>query len=256
MVELVPADEVPDAAETRERKSRRPGTCRASRARPAAARAARPERKLPYRRSRRRTTAGRRCSSRRRRVPARSGCGTRGHPNSTPSIFDPAAIPMLLDLPNMQGRDFDAESTTVAKLSDDERTTFRARLAQVLEASGRRSLNQTTRVVLRIYLRRDATLAGDPVLIEASASRDGPAVMQAAMRALKDCQPFAFLPAGQIRRVEGARSELHAARHGGRLSGPRRPATPITTTVRTGCVHNLCALQQIACCDCGRSVIP
>ena len=50
-------------------------------------------------------------------------------------------------------------------------------------------------MVLRIYLRRDARLAGDPVLIEASASRDGPAVMQAAMRALKDCQPFAFLPA-------------------------------------------------------------
>ena len=50
-------------------------------------------------------------------------------------------------------------------------------------------------MVLRIYLRRDATLAGDPVLIEASASRDGPVVMQAAMRALKDCQPFAFLPA-------------------------------------------------------------
>ena len=50
-------------------------------------------------------------------------------------------------------------------------------------------------MVLRIYLRRDAMLAADPVLIEASASRDGPVVMQAAMRALKDCQPFAFLPA-------------------------------------------------------------
>ena len=85
--------------------------------------------------------------------------------------------------------------TTVAKLSDDERATFRARLRKCWKLPGAASLNQATRVVLRIYLRRDATLAGDPVLIEASASRDGPAVMQAAMRALKDCQPFAFLPA-------------------------------------------------------------
>ena len=116
-------------------------------------------------------------------------------PDSKPSIFDPAAIPMLLDLPNMQGRDFDAESMTVAKLSNDERATFRARLRRCWKLPGAASVNQATHVVLRIYLRRDATLAGDPVLIEASASRDGPAVLQAAMRALKDCQPFAFLPA-------------------------------------------------------------
>jgi hypothetical protein len=116
-------------------------------------------------------------------------------PDSKPSIFDPAAIPLLLDVPNLQGRDFDAESTTIAKLSDDERATFRARLRRCWKLPGAASLNQGTRVVLRIYLRRNATLAGDPVLIEASASRDGPAVMQAAMRALKDCQPFAFLPA-------------------------------------------------------------
>jgi hypothetical protein len=120
-------------------------------------------------------------------------------PDSKPSIFDPAAIPLLLDLPNLQGRDFDAESTTIAKLSDDERATFRARLRRCWKLPGAASLNQGTRVVLRIYLRRDATLAGDPVLIEASASRDGPAVMQAAMRALKDCQPFAFLPADKYR---------------------------------------------------------
>jgi hypothetical protein len=33
------------------------------------------------------------------------------------------------------------------------------------------------------------------VLIEASASRDGPVVMQTAIRALKECQPYSFLPA-------------------------------------------------------------
>ena len=125
--------------------------------------------------------------------------GPAAAPESKPSIFDPAAIPMLLNLPNMQGGNFDAESTTVAQLSDDERAAFRARLRKCWKLPGAASVNQATRVVLRIYLRHDATLAGDPVLIEASASRDGPAVMQAAMRALKDCQPFGFLPADKYR---------------------------------------------------------
>ena len=111
----------------------------------------------------------------------------------TPSIFDPAAIPMLLDLPNSQGKDFDAEATTIANLSAAERAAFRAALRKCWKLPN--GTSQATRVVLRIYLRRDARLAADPVLIEASASRDGPVVMQAAMRALKECQPFAFLPA-------------------------------------------------------------
>jgi len=114
-----------------------------------------------------------------------------------PSIFDPAAIPMLLGLPNAPGRDFDAEATTTANLSNDERAAFKAHLRKCWKLPGSLSSTQTTRVVLRIYLRRDANLAGDPVLIEASASRDGPAVMQTALRALKDCQPYGFLPAGK-----------------------------------------------------------
>ena len=127
--------------------------------------------------------------------PAPAPAAAPAAPDTKPSIFDPAAIPMLLNLPNMQGGDFDAESTTIARLSDDERTRFRASLRRCWKLPDAGSLNQATRVVLRIYLRPDATLARDPVLIEASASRDGPSVMQAALRALKDCQPFAFLPA-------------------------------------------------------------
>jgi hypothetical protein len=52
---------------------------------------------------------------------------------------------------------------------------------------------------MRIYLRRDGRLAGEPVLIEASASRDGPLLMQAAIRTLKDCQPYSILPADKYR---------------------------------------------------------
>jgi hypothetical protein len=61
------------------------------------------------------------------------------------------------------------------------------------------SPTQNTRVVLRINLGRDGRLAGDPILIEAPASRDGPLLMQAAIRTLKDCQPYGFLPAEKYR---------------------------------------------------------
>ncbi len=52
---------------------------------------------------------------------------------------------------------------------------------------------------MRVYLKRDGVLAADPTLIEASASRDGPLIMQTAIRALKDCQPYAFLPAAKYK---------------------------------------------------------
>ena len=62
----------------------------------------------------------------------------------------------------------------------------------MLEASRRRSPAEHG-VVVRVYLKRDGVLASDPVLIEASASRDG---LPSAGRqnALAACQPYA-LPA-------------------------------------------------------------
>lgn len=113
---------------------------------------------------------------------------------AAPSIFDPASIPMLLDLPNAPEKGFDSEATATANLSADERAAFKAHLRKCWKLPAGLSPAQTTRVVLRIYLRRDARLASDPVLIEASASRDGPVLLQTAMRAIKDCQPFGFLP--------------------------------------------------------------
>ena len=110
-----------------------------------------------------------------------------------PSIFDPASIPMLLDLPNAPEKGFDSEATATANLSAEERAAFKAHLRKCWKLPAGLSPAQTTRVVLRIYLRRDARLASDPVLIEASASRDGPVLLQTAMRAIKDCQPFGFL---------------------------------------------------------------
>ena len=54
-------------------------------------------------------------------------------------------------------------------------------------------------MTLRIFLKRDGGLAAEPMLIEASASREGPLLMQAAIRSVKECQPFAFLPPDKYR---------------------------------------------------------
>jgi hypothetical protein len=110
------------------------------------------------------------------------------------SIFDPINIPALLDLPNAAEKGFDAESMTAANLSADERATFKAHLRKCWKLPGGAAPAANTRIVLRIYLRRDAKLAGDPVLIEAKASPDGLVVVQTAMRAVKACQPYGFLP--------------------------------------------------------------
>jgi len=54
-------------------------------------------------------------------------------------------------------------------------------------------------VVLRISLMPNGALAGEPALVAASASPSGPALMQTAMRALRQCQPYGFLPAAKYK---------------------------------------------------------
>jgi hypothetical protein len=127
--------------------------------------------------------------------PASSGFAS--EPNPAASIFDPSNIPRLMDLPNVQENGFDAESTVQANLSGDERAAFKAHLRKCWKVPD--GLAPATRVVLRISLRPNGALAAEPLLIEASASRDGPTVLQAAKRALKECQPFAFLPPEKYR---------------------------------------------------------
>lgn len=49
-------------------------------------------------------------------------------------------------------------------------------------------------VVLRLSLQRNGALTKDPTLIAASGSEDGVALMKAAMQAVRQCQPYGFLP--------------------------------------------------------------
>ena len=122
-------------------------------------------------------------------------------PKAAPSVFDPANIPMLMELPNAAGlpeKGFDFEATITANISGDDRAAFNAHLRKCWKLPDGLSPAANTRVVLRVYLKRDGALASEPVLIEASASRDGPAVLLAAKAALAACQPYA-LPAENYR---------------------------------------------------------
>ena len=118
-------------------------------------------------------------------------------PKAAPSVFDPASMPMLMELPNAAGlpeKGFDFEATITANISGDDRAAFNAHLRKCWKLPDGLSPAANTRVVLRVYLKRDGALASEPVLIEASASRDGPAVLRAAKSALSACQPYALPP--------------------------------------------------------------
>jgi hypothetical protein len=59
--------------------------------------------------------------------------------------------------------------------------------------------DERIKVLLRIVLQRDGRLIGDPTLVQAVATPAGPAVVKRAMTALRQCQPYAFLPAEQYK---------------------------------------------------------
>src|SRR5258708_5956668 len=50
------------------------------------------------------------------------------------------------------------------------------------------------RIKVRVCMTPDGKLATDPILIEASASAKGPALMQSAIAAFEACQPYQMLP--------------------------------------------------------------
>lgn len=85
--------------------------------------------------------------------------------------------------------------TNAAKIPQDAVSKFRAHLKTCARLPENVSPGDDVRVVLRIGLLKTGNLASPPALIEASASAKGPLLMQAAIQALKACQPYDMLPA-------------------------------------------------------------
>ena len=89
-----------------------------------------------------------------------------------------------------------AESAKIARSDVDK---LRAHLRRCATLPGGVARSDKVRIVMRIALTPDGRLASPPALIEASASAKGPALMQAASKALQDCQPYAMLPREKYR---------------------------------------------------------
>jgi len=115
-------------------------------------------------------------------------------PTAQPDIT--SRFGMMFTLPEAgAANDFDAKATAAANIKAEDAAALRAHLKTCSILPRSIAPGDNVQVVLRVAFTRDGRLAGEPLLIEASASEKGPALMRSAMDALEKCQPYAMLPA-------------------------------------------------------------
>jgi hypothetical protein len=93
------------------------------------------------------------------------------------------------------GEPFDGPASTAANVAPSVVAEFRRHLRTCLRLPQSIAASDKLRIKLRVVMTLEARLAAEPVLIEASASPKGPALMRSAISALQACQPYAMLPA-------------------------------------------------------------
>jgi hypothetical protein len=151
--------------------------------------------------------------------PNRQQPAAQPQPPATPAATLPAALPaaspatsplpaiipsapdlslkyhVMLGLPqDKPGDGIDAMASTKADITSDLVTEFRRHLRTCSTLPKSIAPSDAVRLKLRVFMTPEGRLARDPVLLEASASAKGPALMQSAMSALQACQPYAMLP--------------------------------------------------------------
>jgi len=89
------------------------------------------------------------------------------------------------------------ETETAANLSQSDIAAFKAHLQKCWSPPAGLADDGQLMAVLRVALKPNGTLAGEPTMLAASASSNGPALLQTAMRALHQCQPYGFLPSAK-----------------------------------------------------------
>jgi hypothetical protein len=90
---------------------------------------------------------------------------------------------------------FDGPATEAADIATTAITAFRRHLKTCSKLPATLSGADDVRVKLRVLMTPEGRLAAEPMLIEGKASMKGVTLMQGAIRALQDCQPYAMLPA-------------------------------------------------------------
>jgi hypothetical protein len=117
-------------------------------------------------------------------------------------VFNPTVAPVP-ELPLTSGGTqnptggFDAPAEGAAALSREEIAALKAHLQKCWNPPPAIADAPKLRIVLRVAFTRGGSLTGSPMLLEASASAHGPALVATATSALKQCQPYSFLPAAK-----------------------------------------------------------
>jgi hypothetical protein len=138
--------------------------------------------------------------------PNRQQANVQPQPPSTSPAFIPpepdlsVKYHVLLGLPQDLPRDkpgdaFDAPASKTADVASSLVTEFRRRLKTCSKLPASVAPSDKIKITLRVFMTLEGKLAAEPILIEASASAKGPALMQSAISALQACQPYAMLPA-------------------------------------------------------------
>lgn len=94
-----------------------------------------------------------------------------------------------------ENSDFDAPAAASANISIDAAKALREHLKTCSVLPKSVSPQDTVKIVMRVAFLRNGKLAKEPLLIQASASAKGPALMKSATDALLACQPYSVLPA-------------------------------------------------------------
>jgi hypothetical protein len=101
---------------------------------------------------------------------------------------------VVLGLPNNEAGGFSAPEKS-ADIGTGPVAEFRRHLKTCSKLPSSIGPSDALKITLRVFMTPDGKLAREPVLVEASASAKGPALMQSAIAALEACQPYAMLPA-------------------------------------------------------------
>ncbi len=92
------------------------------------------------------------------------------------------------------GDGFDAPASKTADIASSLVAEFRRHLKTCAKLPPSIAASDNLTIRLRVMMTPAGELAAEPILIEASASAKGPALMQSAISALQACQPYTMLP--------------------------------------------------------------
>jgi len=115
-------------------------------------------------------------------------------PATLADIFRGSPVAPAQAIPDAAASGFDAPADQIADLPQGDVAAFKAHLKKCLTLPAGVTAAEKLRVVFRIGLKRDGALSAPPTLVEAPASPNGPAMVRSVMQALRQCQPYGFLP--------------------------------------------------------------